>query len=502
MRSFPTIILILLIMSLPTAQSLLITPLDDINLTVDAGFTNIIFTITNDENTSANISINITSSLDGIIFFSDNELTVLANSSSNVTCIISRSIPATGKLYFEYNSSITEINVTIIEEEDNETKGNLTIIPSQPTSKSNIIFLLPICEDATGYMICYETNKVYIIEVKGGIGFVELGDDYGESYVVILGKETYSAKFTIDPYFHEDLTINMPSKTTIDTVTSFQVFASGESIQAELYFELEGYNIFSRMTDTDGKLNITLNKGGNWSVTAKVFNVEKTQQIQVSKKPMEIIIPEEIYVDQEIDISVGEKADIIISMDEMSWQYTTDDSGDLPFTPSYPGKHNIHAVSQENEGTRDFIVYASTIITIKGENDEEMTVIYPDTTYAIYVTDGNNKPIESKLEIYGNDGLLDEIDIAGSTIWKSREFYNNYEFKVTPTESGYPESNLFLYGQEAELLNMGALFPWIVLVVICALLILIWIFKRDWFLSLHEHYRNWRQRRRKPIIPV
>ena len=123
--------------------------------------------------------------MEDIIFLSKDNFTIPVNSTINISCIIRRDAVATGKIYFNYNSTITEVNVTI-EASEIPPGGNITIIPAQPTSESNIVFILPDREDATGYMICRETNKVYFIEVADGIGFVDLGDDYGDAYEAIF----------------------------------------------------------------------------------------------------------------------------------------------------------------------------------------------------------------------------------------------------------------------------------------------------------------------------
>lgn len=491
---------LMLLLFATTANALLITPLDDIDLTVDEGqFANIVFTFFNNENISINISINTTPSLEDIIFLSDDNFTTPMNSTINISCIIRRDSPVVGKIYFNYNSTITEVNVTI--EESEMPGGNITIIPAQPTSESNIVFILPDREDATGYMICRETNKVYFIEVADGIGFVELGDDYGDAYVAIFTRDKkYVAEFVIDVYFKEEITINMPSTTVVNEPTAFQVFASGTPIQAEMQFKL-GETIISKTTDATGIVSIQFSKVGNWTVTAKVFNVEKIQNIYVAQKPIVITLPEDIYVDQEIQIVIGTKSDVLISINELSWSYTTDDAGVLSFTPSFPGKHSIHVIAHDfQEGSKDFIVYADIIIEVKDEN-KIVTSIKPHTLYAIYVIDENNKPIASKLEIYGDGVLVDEMDIAGSAIWSSNELCVTYEFIASPSEIGYVEDILTLYGKE-ETMDMNIMISGITTVIAIAILICIYIFKREWFSSAREKGGKWLQSKRNPIAPL
>lgn len=492
-----SLMFLMLILS-ATAESLLIEPLDDINLVTEDGFETVTFTFINDENISIDIYINTTSSLNGIVFL-DDEITVSANSTANVSCVILKGKSATGKIYFNNDSAIiATVNVSIIEDEVTE---NITIIPSQPTSESNIVFILPIREDATGYLICRETNKVYIIQVNDGVGFVELGDDYGEAYIAIFCKEeTYITEFTIDAYFQEELTINMPSATVVNESTEFQVFASGTPIQAELQFKL-GKTSITKTTDADGLVSITFNKIGNWSVTAKVFNVEITQNIYVAQKPMEIILPENIYADQEMEISTGKKSDVLISFNELSWSYTTDDSGTISFTPTFPGKYMVQVTTHNHqEGSKNFIAYADIVIEVKDEN-KIVASIKPHTLYAIYVTDKNNKPIAAKLEIYADGIPIDELDIAGSAVWRSGELHVNYEFKAIPSETGYVENALTLYGKE-ETMDMGIMISGVATVISIATMILIFLFKREWFYSLHDRYRNRVRNLRKPKAPI
>lgn len=492
--------MLMLILS-ATANSLLIEPLDDINLVAGDGFETVIFTIINDENMSIDIYINTTPSLDNIVFL-DDELTVSANSTVNVSCVILKNEPATGQIIFDYNSTTLEVNVVIEENETTTENESITIIPSQPTSESNIVFILPNREDATGYVICSETNKVYIIDVTDGIGFVELdGDDYGEAHVAIFSKQkTYVAEFTITAHFQESLTIDMPSTTVIHTMTTFQVLASGVPIQAKINFKLDQL-LISKTTDEQGVLSLEFNEVGNWTVTAKVFNVEETRNIYVAQKPISITLPENIYVDEEMDVIVGKKSEVLISFNELSWSYSTDDTGKFVFTPSSPGKHNLHVVAEDlQEASKDFIVHADTFITVKNK-ERVVTSVKPHTLYAIYVLDENDRPVESKLEIYGDGELIDEIDIAGSAVWDSGKFSVNYKFEVSPSETGYVESLLILNGRE-DTLNMELIMQWSIIVIIAAILIMIYLFKREWFFSVHQKYRNRVAKAHKPKIPI
>lgn len=492
--------MLMLMLSMATAQSLLISPLDDINLTVDEEqFANILFTIFNDENISINISINTTFSLEPLVFFSNDNFIILANSTVNVSCIIRRDIPATGKIFFNYNLSATEINVSITED---GISGDIVIVPSQPTSESSIVFIIPERESGTGYMIFHETNKVYLIEVNDGIGFVELDGDYGSASIVIFcGEKKYTTEIDIDAYFQGELTIDMPSTTVINEATTFQVFASGAPIQAEIQFRL-GETFFSKTTDADGVVSFTFTQIGNWTVTAKVFNVEQIQNIYVAQKPIEITLPSYIYIDQEITISVNKRSDVLISFNELSWKYITDEAGNISFTPTFPGKHSVHVTAHDfQEDRKDFIVYADIIIVVRNEEDKEVSVIKPNTLYGIYVTDKNNKPVASKLEVYADGELINEMNIAGSAIWRSNELRVTYEFKASPSETGYVEESLTLYGKE-ETMDMGIMMSGITVGIACAILILLYIFKRDWFYSAHEKSRKWLRSRRKLEAPI
>ena len=435
----------LLLFLLPTVSSISVSPVDDIVSTVDPGyFESVIFTISNTDNATANVSITLDSSLEEVAFFSETSFTVPGNSSTNISCAISRDAEVTGQIHFICNSTSIDVNVTI-GEETTSTSDDITLIPSTPKAESNLIFIIPEQVDATGYVICYETNNAYIVNIYDGIGCVKLGADYGETFVsVSTNGHTYTQLFTIDAVFKDEIFITIPLDIQVGDTVVFSISASGLPIAAEVTFSM-GDDTFKKIADETGLVSVEFKKSGNWTINAKVFNVEKEEFFNVTPKPLTISVPDNTPAGKEIAITIDKKSTVTISMDDVSWDYLTDDDGKFFFTPIWPGRYTIYATSNDQEGTKQFTSTMQTEIIILDDDGIKAERIQAHKPYSLRIVDIDGKSVNSLIKIYGDNILLKEMDADGSVLWKPDHQCAYYSFETQPYALGYEATSMGLY---------------------------------------------------------
>ena len=441
---------VLLLFLLPSVSATIsVSPTDDIVSMVDSGyFKSVIFSISNDDNATANVSILVDASLEDIAFFSETSFVIPSNSSKNISCAISRESEATGQIHFMYNSTSIDVNVSI-EGGTASTSDDIILIPSEPRAESNLIFIIPEQVDATGYVVCYETNNAYIVDINDGIGCVELGADYGEAFVSIsTNGHIYTQLFTIDAVFEDEIFITIPLDIQVGNAVVFSISASGLPIAAEVTFSM-GDDTFKKIVDETGLVSVDFKKSGNWTITAKVFNVEKEEFFNVNPKPLTVSVIDSTPVGKEIEITIGKKSTVNIVMGDVSWDYTTDDNGKFFFTPVWPGRYTIHAVSNDQEGTKQFTAIMQTAIVILDDDGIEAERIQVHKPYSLRVVDADGKTVHSMILIYGDNLLVEEIDADGSVLWKPDHQCVYYTFETQPHTLGYEATSVGLYAEDA-----------------------------------------------------
>jgi hypothetical protein len=504
MRSIVLAFVLLLFLLPATVSSISISPLDDIVSTVDPGyFESVIFTISNGDNTTTNVSITIDSSLEGVAFFSETLFTVPGNSSRNVSCAISRDSEVTGQIHFTCNSTSIDVDV-IVEGESTSTSDDIILIPSTPKAESNLIFIIPEQVDATGYMICYETNNAYVVDIKDGIGCVELGADYGETFVSIsTNGHTYTQYFTIDAIFEDELFITIPPDIQVDDTVVFSVSALGLPILAEVTFTM-GDETFKKLADESGSVSAVFKKSGNWTINATIFNVEKKEFFNVSPKPLTVSVPATISVGKEIEITISKKATVNIVMGDVSWDYSTDDNGKFFFTPVWPGRYTIHATSTDREGTKQFTATMQTAIIIMDADGIEAEKIQAHKPYSLRVVDIDGKSVNSLIKVYGDNVLLKDIDADGSVLWKPDHQCTYYSFETEPYDLGYDTSSIGLYAVEITGNSIDTMQVIIVIIVVAfvAICVVIYFLKPEIIYALQEKFHKRTRKIRNRRAPI
>jgi hypothetical protein len=474
MRSF-ILACVLLLFLLPSVSAISVSPVDDIISTVDPGyFKSVIFTIFNEYNTTANVSILVDSSLEDIAFFSETFFTVLGNSSRNISCAISRDAEVTGQIHFTCNSTSIDINVNI-ENETISISDDIILIPSEPRAESNLIFIIPEQVDAIGYVICYETNNAYIVNINNGIGCVELGEDYGEAFVSIsTNGHTYSQLFAIDAIFEDEIFITIPLDIQVGNTAVFSISASGLPITAEVTFSM-GDDSFKKIADELGSVSVDFKKSGNWTINAKVFNVEKEEFFNVSPKPLAISVLDNTPVGKEIEITISKKSTVTIFTGDVSWDYLTDDDGKFFFTPIWPGRYTIYATSNDQEGTKQFTSTMQTEIIILDDDGIKAERIQAHKPYSLRIVDIDGKSVNSLIKIYGDTILLKEMDADGSVLWKPDHQCAYYSFETQPYALGYEATSMGLYaatktGNSIDMLHAIIIIFIVAFVAVCVVI--------------------------------
>ena len=451
----------LLLFLLPSVSATIsVSPVDDIIYMVDSGsFEKIIFKISNENTTTdAYMNISLDHSLEGVAFFSittDDLFVIPANSSTNISCTILKDAEVTGRIYFTYNftgNTTTTIDVNISIEENTSTSDDIILIPSTPRVESNLIFIIPERVDATGYVICYETNNAYIVAITDGIGSVELGPDYGEAFVSIFTDEhTYTQVFTIDAIFEDELFIDIPIDIQVDDTAVFFISASGLPMSAEVTFSM-GNDTFKKLVNESGFVSVVFKKAGNWTINATVFNVGKEEFFKVNPKPLTISVKDNILVGKEIEITISKKSTVTVSMGDVSWAYLTDNNGKFFFTALWPGRYTVHATANDYEGVKQFTATMQTAVIILDADGIEAEEIQAHKPYSLRVVDTDGKSVDSLIKIYGDDILIEEIDADGSVLWKPDSQYVYYTFETQPHALGYEAASVVLYVKSNEII--------------------------------------------------
>jgi len=310
--------------------------------------------------------------------------------------------------------------------------GSITIVPSQPKSGKMVIFLISR-NNATGYVICSETDNVYPVVFSQGLGSVELGQDYGKAQIFILN---YGSKnFTIKHMYEGEISIDSPYSADIGKQIQVSVMAQGMYVPANLYLTSPSNQKSSRQSGATGPLLISFDEAGNWSMRAEAFGSNVSKSIIVNPDPIEITVTDDNVIGQETTITVNNKyASVEIKQAEMTWTYQADTSGEVFFTPPFSGRYTITATAQNQMGTKTFDVKSNTVISIMDDKGAQVSTITEGELLLIQVQDAAGKNIPSStLEIYGDSKLLKTLQLSGgSGIWQVTPQAKTYSFSFQP----------------------------------------------------------------------
>ena len=333
-------------------------------------------------------------------------------------------------------TNVTAKFTTITEE---ETEHTIDIIPSEPRAGRKILFLTDLEEDTTGYLFCYETDNVYLFDVKNGLGIVELNiEEHGDALVNI---PKYASKtFTIASPYEGDLVIDVPANADMGEEVEVSVFAKGERISASLtLISPSGKKSYKTTTATE-PTEITFSESGNWTITTEVYGAVATTTIYINPEPLDIDILNDccLKVNQEVLIKINGQATVKIKKDEASWEYETDGDGYVYFTPLHPGRYTVTAKSLGQSGTEYFTVKANTYIWVKNEKGYRVNSISEGELIFIQVTDDRGNAIPgSSIDVYTDGSFTKKRTIqltGGSGIWKVDIPAKKYTFEFNPED--------------------------------------------------------------------
>ncbi len=421
MQKILILLLTLTILS-TSASALTITP--ETYTTYVDGYELLEITIYNPSNHTVNITLSTNSSK---ILFYETFFSIPAISSKTTSVVIIKDTPFSDKIWVNNQS----INISVVEPE----VETITVIPSHPQAGKNIILSFSQ-ENTSGYILCDETNNVYLFHMKDGLALVTLNEEeYGNATVIIKG---HTRHFIIQSKYKGNLYIECSPIVQSGEKQNIQVFSGGDPVRAEVTIKKPSGEIYNRTTNMEGKTTIVTDEVGTWQVTAKVFDGITTTCFNVTPKPLSLVLPEHIIVGEETTIQTQSNAKVTIQKDEMTWTYTADTEGKVYFNPPFSGRYTVTATTGTQQGTAFFNAKTKTDIIIKNENDEIVTKAQPGTPLLIQVADNEGKPISTSdsIEIKSNGIPIKTISLSGgSAIWIPKYSANTYTFTFTPSDS-------------------------------------------------------------------
>jgi len=333
------------------------------------------------------------------------------------------------------NNTWTNTSIYSFTTQETSTSQNITIVPSQPRANKNIVFVVNT-NDASGYIICYETGDVYMVEIKNGVGLVELGMEYGLAQVNIIGYGTRTFSIA-SPYSGGVLSINAPSDAEVNKKIDISVTAQGEAIQANVDMVSPTGRKMSRITGTE-PIQISFDEVGKWNITAKVYDTTVSRIIQVVSGPLTIAVPDEAKAGEEITIETSKEAVVTIVKGDVSWTYIADDNGEVFFTPLWAGRYEVTAETSDQRKSENFNVKADTTILIKNEEGNPVDKISNGDILFIQLVDTQGQLVVDASEI---TAYSDSLQIAvltlygGTAIWRVTASATDYNFEFSPSDT-------------------------------------------------------------------
>lgn len=358
-------------------------------------------------------------------------------------------------------------------EDDDDEK--IKIIPSKPKAGKNVIFLLDETEEEAGYVYCEDSGNVYFVDVKDGMGFVELDMEFGNATVVFPDYGNKNFKFA-NPYEGE-IDISMPSVAELNERMPISVYVAGEQTSVTLTFTSPTGKKMSRVTNTDNPIEMAFDISGNWSVVAEINGATATYDFFINPEPIDIDMPQRIFAGEETEINVNTKANVIITKDETTWTYESDDEGLVYFTPPWAGRYKIEAKTDSQEGTEYFMAQSDTEILLRNEEGSLVNKLSKGDTVLIQVADSQGNLVSSNdLTVMADGSPLKRIQLlSGSTIWKVPVDASSYTFNFNTEKQTLKSSTLTVEGGKEPVqsginpVGIGALIFIIIIFVLYAL---------------------------------
>ncbi|RLF96851.1 hypothetical protein DRN52_01690 [Thermococci archaeon] len=428
--------LIFLVLALPTATAITVTP-SSYSTTQKDTFDTIHFNISNPENQTVNVTITIDSQLQGKIVFNETSFSIPPNSTYEVTAFLSRMVPTSG--YVHFNNVDVRIEV--------KAEANLTTIPETPSAGKGMVILLQ-GQNATGYLFVYATNNVYPVEVKRGIGFLQLSEeDYGNAILIVYGRKTYSKTINIKPPEIGSLYIVCPSLIKVNENATFIVYADGEPVRARLVFS--GADNFALKTNKNGVAKLRFKKPGNYTIKAEYFSYTCEQTFKVIPRTIDIQIPSSVKTGVTMQIKAKPNAVITIKKGDTTWSYTANADGVAFFTPPSAGKYEITAKTEDAEGYATFTAKTDTSITVMSSEGVQINKVKEGDVIMLHVISSDNSPASGNIEIF-TDGIFYKSLIVegGVTLWKVDKQANTYEFRFNPSDESYFPCSIAIKGEK------------------------------------------------------
>jgi len=350
--------------------------------------------------------------------------------------------------------------------------GTITIVPSQPKSNRNLIFIVTQAE-TSGYVICQESSNVYPFQITNKMGVVELGTEYGlaEVYIVDYGTKTFSIA---SPYAEDDMTLEIPSTAKLNDNVQVSVTANGEPISASVKFISPTNKETTKRTTTTSPLEVSFNEAGDWQVIAQVFGTIVNDEISIEAEPISVDVPSSNTVGQEITINTEPDASIIISKDSTQWDIQADEEGNAYFTPETLGRYKIVATSSNGKGTEYFNVQTETAIIAKDDKGFPVSSVAKGDVVFLQVTDTKGQQISAnELTVYGDGALIASLPLyGGSAMWRVVSTATTYTIDFSSNDALYLPASLSLTGSGGTN-NLEVYYPYIAVAAIIILVIVI-----------------------------
>jgi hypothetical protein len=345
----------------------------------------------------------------------------------------------------------------------------ITIVPSQPKSEKSIVFLAEI-NDASGYVYCYETEDVYPITFKNGMGSLTLKSEYGLAKIVILG---YASKeFTIRNQYEGDLSIDSPSNALVNKQVEISVLGHGSLIPATVKLTSPSNKKTTREAASSA-LRVSFDEVGDWTITAEAFNLSVSKKITINPEPLDIQVDEGLVGD-EIKITVNNNnADVMIEKEGTTWTYQTDVDGNVFFTPPWAGRYTVTAEAENQRGTKTFDVKTESSIVIKNENGVDATFITEGNVLLIQMKDTEGNTIDANSIDISIDGVFYKTltMYSGSTLWRVDKQGKTYSFDFTSEDNALylPATNQIAgmpQNRDALYLTIGGVITAIIIILL------------------------------------
>jgi hypothetical protein len=361
--------------------------------------------------------------------------------------------------------------------------GSITIVPTQPKANRNIIFI--VTKDvASGYVICQESSNVYPFQVVNKMGVVEIGTEYGEANVFVVGYGTKS--FTIaSPYSQGDLAIDAPSTEKINTDVQVSITANGEPISATIKFLSPTNKQMTKSSTALKPVTLSFNEAGTWQIIAQVFGTVVTGQIVIEAEQISIDVPGSASIGEEVTITTTPDATLSISANGMTWDIQADEEGNAYFTPTAVGRYKTVATTPQGKGTEYFNVKAQATIIAKNDKGFPVTIASAGDIILLTVTDANGQQISgNNVNIYGDGILVATLPLyGGSAIWHVDTAAKDYTIDFSPSDALYLPASLALTGSGGAV-KWDAYYPYIAVAAIIIMVILIIVWRKGYLANL------------------